>query len=307
MQYAKIGNTDMTASEIGLGGMSLTGGATKTNVEIIQRAFDGGITYFDTADLYEKGLNETLFGQAMAGFRQDVILATKVGNKWRPDGEGWDWKPSKKHIFREVEASLTRLKTDYIDLYQLHGGTLEDPMEEIVEAFEALVQQGKIRAYGISSIRPNVFEAYATHAAIASNMMPFSLLDRRPTPYFEKLEKARVDIAVRGALAQGLLINKSAKEYLHHTVGEVSLAQRQVKRLSEELGQSATTIALRYAITPSAVKRLVIGVRAMKQLVDVLQSASALQPLAVEQLALLENGLRKGAYTDHLSGSAFFA
>ena len=189
MHYGKIGNTDMVASEIGLGGMSLTGGATKTNVEIIQRAFDAGITYFDTADLYEKGLNETLFGQALAGFRQKIILATKVGNKWRPDGEGWDWKPSKKHILKEVEASLTRLKTDYIDLYQLHGGTIDDPFEEIVEAFEELVQQGKIRSYGISSIRPNVFEAYAAQSSIVSNMMPFSLLDRRPTPYFDELEK----------------------------------------------------------------------------------------------------------------------
>ncbi|MCL7986975.1 aldo/keto reductase [Sphingobacterium sp. lm-10] len=301
MQYNKIGNTDMIASAVGLGGMSLTGGATKTNVEIVQRAFDGGITYFDTADLYEKGLNETLFGQALSGFRQRVVLATKVGNKWRPDGEGWDWKPSKAHILKEVEASLTRLKTDYIDLYQLHGGTIDDPFEEIIEAFELLIKQGKIRSYGFSSIRPNVFERYAKYASIVSNMMPYSLLDRRPEPYFKQLENAGIDVAVRGALAQGLLINKQAKEYLQQTAGEVSLAQRQINRLSEELGQSATTIALRYAITPSAVKRLVIGVRAMKQLDDVLDSATKLQPLDVESLALLENGLRKGAYTEHLS------
>jgi aryl-alcohol dehydrogenase-like predicted oxidoreductase len=87
-----------------------------------------------------------------------VIIATKVGNQWRADGSGWDWNPNKDYIISAVEQSLKRLQTDYIDLYQLHGGTMEDPIDETIEAFEQLQKQGKIRYYGISSIRPTVIE-----------------------------------------------------------------------------------------------------------------------------------------------------
>ncbi|MFD2598806.1 aldo/keto reductase [Sphingobacterium corticis] len=300
MLYNSIGATDMQASQIGLGCMSISGGPTKVNLDIVRRAFDGGITYYDTADIYDKGLNENLLGQAVQGFRQQVILATKVGNKWKSNDEGLDWCASAEHILKEVDASLTRLKTDYIDLYQLHGGTIEDPFDEVVEAFELLVKAGKIRAYGISSIRPNVFLNYAEKSGISSNMMPYNILDRRPEEYFNAVENAQVDIVARGVLAQGLLINKPTKAYLHHTEAEVALAQRHIQRVADETGSTATSIALRYAISPPSVKRLVVGIRSMKQLDDVLKAASMLTPLDMEMKEDLESGLRWEGYTSHL-------
>ena len=90
----------------------------------------------------------------MRSKRDQVVIASKAGNQWRADGSGWDWNSSKKHILAAAEESLKRLKTDYIDLYQLHGGTIDDPIDETIEAFEILKKQGKIRYYGISSIRP---------------------------------------------------------------------------------------------------------------------------------------------------------
>ena len=113
----------------------------------------------------------------------------------------WEWKPSKQYILQAVEASLQRLQTDYIDLYQLHGGTLDDPFDDILEAFALLKEQGKIRAFGISSIRPNVFLKYAQDGRISTNLMQYSLLDRRPEEYLQKLEEADVAVFVRGALA----------------------------------------------------------------------------------------------------------
>ena len=158
MQYLQLGSSTLQVSRIAFGCMSLQ--QEPGSIDVLQRAVALGINYFDTADLYDKGVNETLVGTALKGVRDKVVIATKVGNVWRPDGSGWDWNPSKQHILKSVDESLKRLQTDYIDLYQLHGGTLQDPIDESIEAFEQLVQQGKIRYYGISSIRPNVIREW---------------------------------------------------------------------------------------------------------------------------------------------------
>ena len=145
------------------------------------------------ADLYDKGENEKLIGAALKEKRKDVIIATKVGNQWRADGSGWDWNPRKEYILSCVEGSLQRLNIDYIDLYQLHGGTIQDPIDETIEAFELLVQQGKIRYYGISSIRPNVIREYVKRSNIVSVMMQYSLLDRRSEETCLPLLQQQVD------------------------------------------------------------------------------------------------------------------
>src|SRR5687767_15518055 len=178
MHYRLLGSSGIQVSEIGFGCMSLPSNREKENISLIHQAVELGINYFDTADLYDKGMNESVIGKALKDIRSKIILATKVGNQWRADGSGWDWNPHKEYILACVEESLQRLNTDYIDLYQLHGGTIQDPIDETIEAFELLVQQGKIRYYGISSIRPNVIREYITKSNIASFMMQYSLLDR---------------------------------------------------------------------------------------------------------------------------------
>ena len=179
MNQRILARTGWAISELSFGCMSLQG-TDAENARLIHKAIDGGINYFDTADLYQGGANETTVGKALIGKRSEVYIATKVGNELRADGSGWDWNPRKSYILKAVDQSLSRLQTDYIDLYQLHGGTIEDPIDEVIEAFEQLKEQGKIRAYGISSIRPNVIREYVDRAQIVSNMMQYSLLDRRP-------------------------------------------------------------------------------------------------------------------------------
>jgi aryl-alcohol dehydrogenase-like predicted oxidoreductase len=179
MKYRLLGKSSLLVSELSFGCMSL-GNDANENTLIIRRAIDHGINLFDTADLYQKGYNEETLGKALAGIRTQVYAATKVGNQWKSDESGWEWKADKTYILQAVEESLKRLKTDYIDLYQLHGGTLEDPIDDIIEAFEVLKKAGKIRYYGISSIRPNVIKEYAKRSGISSVMTQYSLLDRRP-------------------------------------------------------------------------------------------------------------------------------
>ena len=90
--------------------MSLDPVQEANGIQIIHRAIELGINYFDTSDLYNKGLNETLVGKALQYKRKEIILATKVGNQWRPDGSGWDWNPRKGYIIQAVEESLRRLQ-----------------------------------------------------------------------------------------------------------------------------------------------------------------------------------------------------
>lgn len=282
---------------IGFGCMSL-GTDQEAVTKLIHQAIDLGINYFDTADLYDKGTNEVLVGQAIKGKRQKVILATKVGNQWRPDGSGWDWNPRKAYILSAVEASLQRLDTEYIDLYQLHGGTIDDPIDEIIEAFELLQQQGKIRYYGISSIRPNVIREYVQRSRISSVMMQYSLLDRRPEEScLPLLKDHQVGVLARGAVAGGLLVNKPAKPYLGHNVEEVSAARTAIKALVLP-GRPAAAVAIQFVLSHPAISAAIVGIRNAQQLTDALAALTA-PPLSPNELLNLRNNIPALRYAEH--------
>jgi aryl-alcohol dehydrogenase-like predicted oxidoreductase len=297
MEYSLLKKSTLRISRIGFGGMSLKSNDEQSE-KIIHRALALGINYFDTADLYDKGENEKLFGRALKGKRKDVVLATKVGNQWRGDGSGWDWNPNKDYILRSVEKSLQRLNTDYIDLYQLHGGTMQDPIDETIEAFEQLVQQGKIRYYGTSSIRPNVIREYVKRSHIISIMMQYSLLDRRPEETCLPLLKENdIGVLARGSVAQGLFINKRAKSYLNYSENEVTKAAAAIHSLSGEHRTAAQT-ALQFVLHHPAVSSAVVGIRIMEQLDEVVNVFKA-PFLTEEEINLLEQSLPANHYTEH--------
>lgn len=256
MDFSLLGSSTLNISRIALGGMSFP--SVEMGQKIIQTALEGGINLFDTADLYDKGDNERIVGKALATIRQEVFIATKVGNRWRADGSGWDWVPRKAYIMTAVEASLERLGTDYIDLYQLHGGTIEDPLEEVVEAFELLKAQGKIRAYGISSIRPNTIRKWTALSQGVSCMSQYSLLDRRPEEFvLEHLQQAGHGVLVRGALAKGLLAGRPAQSYLDHSADQV--ANVQAEMLKQVNKEDLPGLALAYCLRSPAVASVVLG------------------------------------------------
>lgn len=265
MQYNLLGKSDLRIPEISLGSMSLEPKDKKTGKYIIDQLKGLGINYIDTADLYDQGRNETLLGELLEGQRKDWLLASKVGNRWREDGTGWDWVPSKSYILKSIEDSLSRLRTDYLDLYQLHGGTNEDPYDDIVETFERLVEEGKIRYYGISSIRPNVFLKYAQETNVISNMMQYSLFDRRPEEYLDELDSQQVGVIARGPLAQGLLAGKPAKAYLTYSEELVAEIQQKIRQAASDLGVSELTVVLKYPLLQSSVRSAVLGLRTKAQ------------------------------------------
>lgn len=269
-----------------------------TNKTLLHQAFEKGINYFDTADLYQAGFNEETVGRAFAGMREKVIIATKVGNQQRADGSGLNWNPRKDYILQAVEASLRRLQTDYIDLYQLHGGTIDDPIDETIEAFELLQQQGKIRHYGISSIRPNVIREYCKRSRIVSVMMQYSVLDRRPEEScLELLREHQISVLVRGSLASGLLIDKPAKSYLTHSAAVVAGASAAVQQAATG-GASKTSVALGYVRHHPAVTSAVVGIRTGTQLTDAVEAARH-ATLDASSLQALQQSAPQLVYDQH--------
>jgi aryl-alcohol dehydrogenase-like predicted oxidoreductase len=298
MRYHSLGSSGLTVSEVSFGCMSL-GDDHAANARLLHQAVDAGVNLFDTADLYQHGQNETTVGRALAGVRSRVVIATKVGNQWRPDGSGWDWNPRKAYILQAAEQSLRRLGTDCIDLYQLHGGTLDDPIDETIEAFETLKQQGKIRHYGISSIRPNVIREYVKRSRIVSVMMQYSLLDRRPEEEsLGLLRENGIGVLVRGGLAKGLLVGKTPEEYLGLTADEVARAAQAVAKVAQENGRTPVETALRFALHHSAVTTAVVGVRTEEQLAQCLVAKDA-APLTDDEYGTLAKSVRQLRYQEH--------
>jgi aryl-alcohol dehydrogenase-like predicted oxidoreductase len=305
MNHRSLGRSGLEVSVVGLGCMSL--GLDRSRAErILRKALDLGVTLFDTADLYDKGVNEELVGETLHGVRGSVVISTKVGNRWRPDGSGWDWDPTEKHILQAVRASLRRLKTDYIDLYQLHGGTIEDPAEETVRAFERLLKDGTIRAWGISSIRPNVVRRYAAMAGAAglsSEMVQYSLLDRRPEEeILETARRAGMGVLVRGAVAGGLLAGKPPTgkppaEYLGLREPEVQAAQDALRAIcgsDEEMAQTA----IRFTLSHPAVTAVAAGASSGAQ-VEANVAAADRPPLSEADQRALREAVRQLRYTSH--------
>lgn len=297
MLYRQLGKSALQISEIGFGCMSLKEN-DPGNEEIILRAIDYGINYFDTADIYQNGQNEICLGKAVSGRRKEVVIASKVGNHLREDGNGMDWNPRKDHIILSVEKSLQRLQTDYIDLYQLHGGTTEDPISEAIEAFDILQQQGKIRFYGISSIRPNVIREYVDRSKIVSVMMQYSLLDRRPEEScFELLEKNNIGVLARGSIAKGLLIDKPAENYLKYNAADASKAATAIHLLSNEKRNPAQT-ALRFVLSQKLISSAVVGIRTLKQLEEAARTAETPE-LTSDEMIYLQNILPQNYYEQY--------
>lgn len=297
MFYRRLGKSSLQLSETGFGCMSLEEN-TENVTCLLHKAIEYGINFFDTADLYQKGLNEEMVGKALKKKRNEVIIATKVGNQWRSDGSGWDWNPGKEYILSCAEKSLQRLQTDHIDLYQLHGGTIDDPIDETIEAFEQLQQQGKIRYYGISSIRPTVIREYIKRSNIVSVMMQYSLLDRRPEEEcLALLHQNNIGVLARGPLVKGLLADKPAADYLNYNKEQVKKTADAIKSVSGK-NRTASQTAIRFVLNHPAITAAVAGIRTEKQLENAAGTAKT-PLLSGNELKILSEAVPVNYYDSH--------
>ncbi|TDL34675.1 aldo/keto reductase [Jeotgalibacillus sp. S-D1] len=306
MEMRKIGSSNLESSILGLGCMSL-GRDEKKAQSIIEAALEGGVTYFDTADLYDFGINEKIVGKSLKHVRDQVVIATKVGNRWEDGQDGWYWDPSKPYIKEQVKTSLKRLEVDYIDLYQLHGGTLDDPIDETIEAFEELKSEGYIKEYGISSIRPNVIKKYAEQSSIVSNMMQYSLLDRRPEEQaFPILKDHNISVITRGPLAKGMLTEKLLAKasdsiqndgYLHYSFESLKETLESIQDRFED-SRSMTELSLKFNAANTLTASIITGASDPEQITANIHAVSS-DPLSEEEYSLLKELTDSKGYSEH--------
>ncbi len=289
-------------SELGLGCMSL-GTDYKKAQPIIESAIDNGITYFDTADIYDQGVNEEIVGKALKKYqnRDDIVIGTKVGNRLTDDGY-MTWDPSKKHIKESVKGSLKRLGLNHLDLYQLHGGTIDDPLDETISAFDELKQEGYIRAYGISSIRPNVIDYYLKNSQIETLMSQFNLIDNRPESLINDVHDKQVKILARGPVFKGLLTSKSVdvidekfkNGVLDYTQDELGSTIASIKELESNL----TALSFKYLTSHDAMGSIIVGASSVEQLEENVRNYY--KEISLDQIKSARNRVKDIEYTQHL-------
>ncbi len=291
MQYRPLGNTGIRVSEIGFGGWAIGGTADasgaplgwgRTNDEeslvAIRRARDLGVTFFDTADSYGFGRSESLLGIVLSRFRNDVVLATKVGVVRTSEGAlRKDF--SKQHIFHAVDGSLKRLRTDYIDLYQAHNPTIADlQREEIQEAMERLQEIGKIRYWGVSvSTVEDGIEIVNRSWGHALQVL-FNVLNQAPATDLFPIAKGKgYGIIARVPLASGLLTGKfrTTTTFAADDVRQNFLTPRRLEEVMPKvdevrsiIGGSARSLtegALRFVLGDDTVSTTIPGARNVRQ------------------------------------------
>jgi aryl-alcohol dehydrogenase-like predicted oxidoreductase len=214
MEYRRLGNSGLRVSELGLGANNFGWWADEqTSIAVINHALDMGINYIDTADMYDRGRSEEFVGKALKGKRANVIIATKFAT---PMGEGPNDKGGSRHyIMKAVEASLKRLQTDYIDVYQMHNPDTETPIEETLSALNDLVHAGKVRYIGCSNFAAwQLCEALWTSTAnhlhsFVTVQVRYNVLERSiETELVPCCRKYGIGVIPWGPLAGGFLTGK---------------------------------------------------------------------------------------------------
>ncbi len=223
MEYRPLGASGIEASVVGLGAWAIGGwmwgGADeRKSVEAIQSAIDAGINFIDTAPAYGMGLSESVVGKAVAGRRSRVLIATKCGIVWHTDkgtpfvnqnGKTLHRYLGPESIRYEVEQSLKRLDTDFIDLYQTHWQDETTPIEETMRTLMDLKREGKIRAIGVSNATVEQIEAYRRVGPLDSGQEKYSMLDRNlENEYLPYALKNNIAVLAYSPMALGLLTGK---------------------------------------------------------------------------------------------------
>ncbi len=290
MEYRHLGSAGVRVSTIGLGSWLTYGGSVEeeTAVECIHAAYNMGVNFFDTANAYNRGKTELVVGRALKNFpRESFVLATKV---YFPMGEGPnDRGLSRKHIMEQCHASLRRLETDYIDLYQCHRYDTKTPLEETLRALDDLVTQGKILYAGVSEwsaaqIADAVGIAREQHLhKIVSNQPVYNMLTR----YIERevvplSEREGIGQVVFSPLAQGILTGKykpgqqpekgtrAANEeqnmFMKDLMNDKTLtAVQHLQELAQQQGYTLSQLALAWILRQENVSSAIIGATKIKQ------------------------------------------
>ena len=300
IEYRLLGRTGVRVSSLCLGCMNFGGRTNEADaIAIIHAAIDAGINFLDTANVYSRGVSETVTGKALAGGKRErVILATKVHGRMG-DGPN-DLGNHRQHIFQQVDASLRRLQTDYIDLYQIHRPQADTPIDETLDALNDLVRMGKVRYIGSSTFPAwQLVESYWVSdrrgfARFICEQPPYHLFDRRiENEVLPACRKYGTAVIPWSPLAGGWLSGKYRKGQPLPEVGrhlramenpaEPSVARKldaveQLLPLAAEVGATLSQLALTWNLQQAGITAPIIGPRTMEQLLDNLQATEVQIP-----------------------------
>lgn len=326
MPTTRLGHTGLTVSRLALGTMTF-GLQTEESVarQILAKAASAGVNFLDTADVYPLGggletvgRTEEILGGWLKGQRQSYILATKAVGKMGP--HAWNQGASRKHLLDAIDASLRRLQTDYVDLYQLHSDDAATPLDETLEALDAIVKSGKARYIGVSN-----FLAYRVAKALGrsdvNGWARIVSLQPRYNLLFREMERQLLPLALEeglgvipyNPLAGGLLTGKhkpaaaptagtrftlgtAAERYQERYWNERAFSTVQsLQRLAAEAGVPLTTLSIAWALANPAITAPLLGASRPEQLDDSLAAAAfRLEPALKHKLDDLTIAYRRG-------------
>jgi myo-inositol catabolism protein IolS len=281
MKYRTLGKTGITVSTVSFGCWAIIGGFNwghqekKDSLNALSAAFDSGINFFDTAEAYGNGYSEELIAEALGQKRDQIIIASKANPSHF----------SRDKLRQACERSLKNLRTDYLDLYQLHWPNWNIPLEETLESLEKLKQEGKIRVYGVSNFGPrDLKECLQTDLKICSNQMAYNLFFRAVEYEVLSLcEDHDISLLCYSPIMQGLLTGKfhliddvpedrqrtrhfscSRAQARHDEEGaekEVMDAVSQIRKIAEDAGISMTALSIAWLLSRPSVATAIVGGR----------------------------------------------
>ncbi len=314
MDYRRLGSSGLRISRVGLGMMSYGDGGTREwhvredrAESIVRRAVESGITFFDTADMYSDGRTEEITGRLLAKLftcRDDYVLATKV---FFPMGDGPnDGGLSRKHVLSAIDASLTRLATDYVDLYQIHRWDYETPIEETMGVLHEVVQSGKARYIGASSMFAWQF-AKAQQTAQAADWTRFVAMQNHYNLVYREEEREMIPLCIDqgigiipySPLARGLLAGSRERGGVRRSVrsGTDPLADEMygegdfdvvdaVREVAAGRGVAPAQVALAWLMGKQAVSAPIVGATCESHVADAVAAIDV--TLTKEEVATLE-------------------
>jgi aryl-alcohol dehydrogenase-like predicted oxidoreductase len=303
MQYRTLGHSGIEVSALGLGTMMFGQWGNPDEAEcrrMVDIAIDAGVTLFDTADIYDFGTSESILGRALASRRDDVVVSTKVGNPMSDDPT--ERGLSRRWIVQSCESSLRRLGMEHIDLYQMHRPDPGTPVDETLQAFDELVQSGKVRAFGTSTFSPQQLahvHASAERLGVTSpctEQPPYSLLVRAvETDVLPFCQSHDIGVLAWAPLNGGWLTGKyqgsradaasralREPDHFDHRDHEMRNRKRDlVARLTEVAAAadlSLIQLALGFVVSQPAVTSALIGPRTPEQLGALMGAVDAMLP-----------------------------
>jgi aryl-alcohol dehydrogenase-like predicted oxidoreductase len=326
MQYRQLGNSDVQVSAItfgswAIGGWMWGGAERKDALEAILASYDHGVTSIDTAPIYGQGLSEEIVGEALRSLPRDKVqILTKFGMRWDEKKGELDFKSTdnaghpidiyryagKDSVIKECEDSLRRLGTDYIDLYQIHWPDSTTPVEETMEALATLLQQGKIRAAGVSNFSAALMAEAENTLSLASNQVPYSMVERtieeELVPFCLKHNKA---IIAYSPLQRGLLTGKIKPDHVFaagdHRPTTSFFKPENIRRIDDFLDRLKTLagyknvllsqLVLRWTIEQPGITVALAGARNKEQAIE--NATAAYLDLTSGEIAFIDGELKK--------------